>query len=61
MTLDLNEAENKELDELVKGYNADTKAAILRKAIKVLLSIKRQETFLSTCPDCPNKIPTSII
>lgn len=62
ITLYLSLEEHKDLEDILKIHpEIHSKVDFIRKAIKILIFLKKGEVFLSSSPDCPNKIPTSIL
>ena len=62
LTLDLTSDEYRDLDEVLRQTTSTmSKADIIRRSVKIFISLKKGELFLSTSADCQNKIPASIL
>ncbi len=59
-TIRFTSQETKDIQEFLKD-KPETIAATVRKGLKLMIALNKNEIFLSTSPDCQNKIPSSIL
>ena len=60
LTVDLNEEEYRNIKTVVLK-NGNTIAGTMRKGLKLIVALEKEELFLSTSKECSNKIPKGLL